>query len=65
MGITTYDGRCALSGLPDSLLLDAAHIEQDERLGQPVVRHRVLKNPSRGVRRHLIGSNGCRSPAGP
>ena len=37
--ITAYNGRCALSGLPESLLLDAAHIvaDKDERLGQPVV----------------------------
>jgi putative restriction endonuclease len=37
--ISAYNGRCALSGLPESLLLDAAHIveDKDERLGQPVV----------------------------
>jgi len=37
--ITAYRGRCALSGLPEPLLLDAAHIvrDADERLGQPVV----------------------------
>jgi len=37
--ITAYNGRCALSGLPEPLLLDAAHIvaDKDERLGQPVV----------------------------
>jgi hypothetical protein len=36
--ITAYDGRCALSGLPEPLLLDAAHIIADgEELGQPVV----------------------------
>jgi putative restriction endonuclease len=37
--ITAYNGRCALSGLPEPLLLDAAHIVDDknERLGQPVV----------------------------
>lgn len=37
--IAAYDGRCALSGLPEPLLLDAAHIvaDADERLGQPVV----------------------------
>ena len=35
----TYDGRCALSGLPESFLLDAARIVEDanERLGQPLV----------------------------
>ena len=37
--ITAYNGRCALSGLPEQRLLDAAHIisDKDERLGQPVV----------------------------
>jgi putative restriction endonuclease len=37
--ITAYNGRCALSGLPESLLLDAAHIvaDKDEQFGQPVV----------------------------
>jgi putative restriction endonuclease len=37
--ITAYDGRCALSGLPEPLLLDAAHImaDKNEQLGQPVV----------------------------
>src|SRR6266567_1775280 len=37
--IAAYNGRCALSGLPEPLLLDAAHIVSDkhERLGQPVV----------------------------
>ena len=37
--IMAYNGRCALSGLPEPLLLDAAHIVADtnERFGQPVV----------------------------
>lgn len=37
--ITAYKGRCALSGLPERRLLDAAHIIADrhEHLGQPVV----------------------------
>lgn len=37
--ISAYGGRCALSGLPEQRLLDAAHIisDKDERLGQPVV----------------------------
>ncbi len=37
--IAAYSGRCALSGLPEPLLLDAAHIiaDKDEQLGQPVV----------------------------
>jgi putative restriction endonuclease len=37
--IAAYGGRCAVSGLPEPLLLDAAHIvaDKEERLGQPVV----------------------------
>lgn len=37
--ITAYNGRCALSGLPEQRLLDAAHIVSDgnEQFGQPVV----------------------------
>jgi putative restriction endonuclease len=37
--ITAYDGRCAVSRLPEPILLDAAHIvaDHDERLGHPVV----------------------------
>jgi putative restriction endonuclease len=37
--ITAYNGRCALSGLPEPLLLDAAHIvaDKDELLGPPIV----------------------------
>jgi putative restriction endonuclease len=37
--IAAYDGRCALSRMPEARLLDAAHIvaDADERLGQPVV----------------------------
>ncbi len=37
--ISAYDGRCALSGLPEKRLLDAAHIieDRDGALGQPVV----------------------------
>jgi putative restriction endonuclease len=36
--ITAYKGRCAVSGLPEPLLLDAAHIVADkEKFGQPVV----------------------------
>jgi putative restriction endonuclease len=37
--ITAYKGRCALSGLLEPLLLDAAHItaNKDERLGRPIV----------------------------
>lgn len=37
--LTAYDGRCALTGLPEPMLLDAAHIigDKHETLGQPVV----------------------------
>ena len=37
--ITAYNGRCALSGLPEQRLLDAAHIisDRDVSLGQPIV----------------------------
>jgi putative restriction endonuclease len=44
--IAAYDGRCAFSGLPEPLLLDAAHImaDKDERLGQPV---RIQKSTMR------------------
>src|SRR6516164_9550802 len=37
--IAAYNGRCALSGLPEPLLLDAAHIvpDKDERLGHAIV----------------------------
>src|SRR5579872_3818912 len=41
--VTAYGGRCAVSGLPEPLLLDAAHIVEDrhEKLGQPVVPNRL------------------------
>jgi hypothetical protein len=37
--LSAYGGRCAISHLPESRLLDAAHIvmDADEQLGQPVV----------------------------
>jgi putative restriction endonuclease len=37
--LTAYDGRCAISRLPERRLLDAAHIvaDRDEQLGQPIV----------------------------
>lgn len=39
--MTAYRGRCAISGLPAPVLLDAAHIveDRDELYGQPVVRN--------------------------
>jgi putative restriction endonuclease len=57
--ITAYDGRCALSGLPEPLLLDAAHIiaDKDERLGQPVVSNGIplSKIHHAAFDAHLIG----------
>ncbi len=37
--IHAYGGRCAVSGIPEPLLLDAAHIVPDkhEQLGQPII----------------------------
>ena len=37
--LTAYGNRCAISGLPEARLLDAAHIvaDADEDLGQPIV----------------------------
>src|SRR5438105_14564254 len=37
--LAAYDGRCAISKLPEPRLLDAAHIvmDQHEQLGQPVI----------------------------
>ena len=57
--ITAYDGRCALSGLPKSLLLDAAHIvaDKDEQFGQPVVPNGIplSKIHHAAFDAHLIG----------
>jgi putative restriction endonuclease len=57
--ITAYHGRCALSGLPESLLLDAAHIvpDKDELLGQPVVPNGIplSKIHHAAFDAHLIG----------
>lgn len=41
--ITAYQGRCAVSGLKEPILLDAAHIiaDRDERLGHPVVQNGI------------------------
>jgi len=37
--ITAYKGKCAVSGLPEQRLLDAAHIisDKNEAYGQPIV----------------------------
>jgi len=43
MVISAYRGKCAISGLPEPLLLDAAHIidDGDEQFGQPVVNNGI------------------------
>ncbi len=57
--IGAYRGRCALSGLPEPMLLDAAHIvaDKDELLGQPVVRNGIplSKIHHAAFDAHLIG----------
>jgi putative restriction endonuclease len=57
--ITAYNGRCALSGLPEQLLLDAAHIvaDKDERFGQPTVPNGIplSKIHHAAFDAHLIG----------
>lgn len=57
--ITAYSGRCALSGLREPVLLDAAHIIEDkhEQLGQPVVQNGIplSKTHHAAFDAHLIG----------
>jgi putative restriction endonuclease len=57
--IGAYRGRCAVSGFPESMLLDAAHIVEDqhELLGQPVVRNGIplSKIHHAAFDAHLIG----------
>ena len=57
--ITAYNGRCALSGLLEPLLLDAAHIlaDKDELFGQPVVPNGIplSKIHHAAFDAHLIG----------
>lgn len=57
--ITAYNGRCALSGMPEPRLLDAAHIisDKDERLGQPIVSNGIplSKTHHAAFDKHLIG----------
>jgi len=57
--ITAYNGRCALSGLPEPMLLDAAHIvaDRDEDMGQPVVPNGIplSKIHHAAFDAHLIG----------
>jgi putative restriction endonuclease len=57
--VSAYQGRCALSGLPEPMLLDAAHIIADghEKLGQPVVPNGIplSKIHHAAFDAHLIG----------
>jgi putative restriction endonuclease len=57
--IDAYRSRCALSGLPEPLLLDAAHIVSDaeEKLGHPVVQNGIplSKLHHAAFDAHLIG----------
>lgn len=57
--ITAYSGRCALSGLPEPMLLDAAHIvaDTDEHFGQPIVPNGIplSKIHHAAFDAHLIG----------
>jgi putative restriction endonuclease len=57
--IAAYKGRCALSGLPEVRLLDAAHIVSDkhELLGQPVIPNGIplSKIHHAAFDAHLIG----------
>jgi putative restriction endonuclease len=57
--IDAYQTRCALSGLPEPLLLDAAHIvaDADEKLGQPIVQNGIplSKLHHAAFDAHLIG----------
>lgn len=57
--IDAYRSRCALSGVPEPLLLDAAHIvgDTDEKLGQPIVQNGIplSKLHHAAFDAHLIG----------
>jgi putative restriction endonuclease len=57
--ISAYGSRCAISGIPESRLLDAAHIidDKNEALGQPVVRNGLplSKIHHAAFDAHLIG----------
>jgi putative restriction endonuclease len=57
--IAAYNGRCAVSRLPEPLLLDAAHIvaDKDEKFGHPVVRNGIplSKIHHAAFDAHLIG----------
>lgn len=60
--IAAYDGRCALSRLPETRLLDAAHItaDADEHFGQPIVSNGLplSKIHHAAFDAHLIGIDG-------
>jgi putative restriction endonuclease len=57
--LNAYNGRCALSNLPEPLLLDAAHIikDTDMNLGQPIVPNGIplTKIHHAAFDAHLIG----------
>jgi putative restriction endonuclease len=57
--ITAYNGRCALSGMPEPLLIDVAHIvaDKDEMFGHPVVPNGIplSKIHHAAFDAHLIG----------
>ena len=57
--IQAYEGRCAISGIPEPLLIDAAHIvpDIDEQLGQPIVPNGIplSKIHHAAFDSHLIG----------
>lgn len=57
--ISAYNGRCALSGLSEPLLLDAAHIiaDQDEQFGHPIIPNGIplSKIHHAAFDAHLIG----------
>lgn len=57
--ISAYNGRCALSGIPEPRLLDAAHIisDKDKQLGQPVIPNGIplSKTHHAAFDKHLIG----------
>ena len=59
MIIDAYRGRCAISGLPEPKLLDAAHIVDDknEKFGQPVINNGIplSKIHHAAFDAHLIG----------
>ena len=59
--IAAYNGRCAVSGLPERRLLDAAHIisDKNEFMGQPVINNGLLlsKIHHSAFDSHLIGIN--------